>query len=214
MLKIGITGGIGCGKSLVVKFLQQEGIIIISADQIAKEIVNSNNEVKQKLITEFGADIYTPQGMLDRKKVANIVFSNAKARDKINAIVHPVVISRQSQELIKIEQSGNAEIAGVEAALIYEAHTEQQFDVVIVVSAPLEDVIKRLQQRDGLSRSQILKRVNSQLPVAKKIERADYVIHNNGSVENLKIKVKVLAQWLNRKAKMKQTGQPLKQNPM
>ena len=192
MLKIGITGGIGCGKSLVVKFLQQEGVIIISADQIANEIVNSNSEVKQKLISEFGADIYTSNGLLDRKKVADIVFSNAEARIKINTIVHPVVITRQSEELKKIEESGKIEIAGVEAALIYEAHAEHQFDAVIVVTAPLESVIKRLQKRDGLNKSEIMKRINSQMALEEKIERADYVVHNNGSIDELKLNVKEL----------------------
>ena len=177
MLKIGLTGGIGCGKSLVADFLKEEGIKIVSADQIAKEIVNSNTEVKSKLITEFGADIYTLNGVLDRKKLAAIIFTNKEARSKINAIVHPYVIKHQGKELKKIEKSGKADIAGVEAALIYEAHAEHQFDVVVVVRAPLEIVISRLQKRDGLSRSEIMNRIRSQMPLEEKMRRADYVIN-------------------------------------
>ena len=181
MLKIGLTGGIGCGKSLVAKFLKQEGIPIINADQIAKEIINSNPEVKSKLIAEFGAHIYTSVGMLNRKKVAEIIFANNKAREKINAIVHPYVIQRQEEKLEQIEKKGQTDIAGVEAALIYEAHAEHQFDFMVIVSAPQELVIERLQNRDGLTRTEIMKRIRSQMPIEEKINRADYVIHNEGS---------------------------------
>lgn len=199
MLKIGLTGGIGCGKSIVAKFLNEQGIKIFSADQIAKEIMNSNAEVKSKLIAEFGAQIYNSQGNLDRKKVAKIIFSNNEARHKINAIVHPYVISYQKEQLKKIEESGETDIAGIEAALIYEAHIEHQFDVIVVVNAPLEMVIERLQKRDGLTHFEIMNRLQSQMPVEEKLNRADYIIENNGSIDDLKFQVQTLVCWLKKK---------------
>ena len=200
MLKIGITGGIGCGKSLVADFLKEEGIKIISADKIAREIMISNTDVKAKLIAEFGSQIYTAKGELNRKELADIIFSNNEAREKINAIVHPYVIEHQAEELKRIEESGKIDIAGVEAALIYEAHAEHQFDFIIVVSAPSDIVIDRLQKRNGLRQFEIMNRIRSQIPLSEKIKRADYVIVNDGSIEILMSRVKILVNWLKEKS--------------
>jgi dephospho-CoA kinase len=200
ILKIGLTGGIGCGKSMVAKFLQEEGIKIVSADQIARDIVNTNIEVKHKLIAHFGTDIYTSAGLLDRQKVAAIVFSDRKALATINSIVHPYVIQEQEAMLQAIAGSGTAQIAGVEAALIYEAGVARRFDLIIVVSAPEKDVLERLRQRDGLTSQQIKDRIQSQLPLTEKMKRADYVIENDGSIEDLKKKVKQLVQELHQRS--------------
>ena len=199
MIKIGLTGGIGCGKSLVAEFLKKEGVKIIHADIIAKDIINKNSIVKSMLMIEFSDDIYTNDGVLDRKKAADIIFSDNNARDKINAIVHPFVKIEQANELKKIEDSNVVDIAGVEAALIYEAHTEYQFDFIIVVSASLDKIITRLKNRDSLTESEILNRINSQMPLDRKIKQADYVISNNGSIEQLDVETKKLTKWLKNK---------------
>lgn len=199
MIKIGLTGGIGCGKTIVAQMLKQAGIPVISADLIAKDIVNSNNEVRNKLIKEFGDKVYRENGVMDRTIVAKIVFSDQKAREKINAIVHPYVIKQQHDELKKIEREGKNTIAGVEAALIYEAKSEYQFDYMIVVSAPFKDIIRRLKARDKLDDAEILKRIRSQMPLEEKIKRADYVIHNDSTLQALETKTKELIQWLHSK---------------
>ena len=201
MLKIGLTGGIGCGKSLAAGFLREQGVKVISADLIAKEIINSNTLVKSCIIAEFGPHIYTPEGLLDRKKMAAIVFSKNKALKKINALIHPYVIKYQEDALKKIEDSGETDIAAVEAALIFEAQAEHRFDFVVVVSAPLEIVLKRLQKRDGLTLSAINNRIRSQMPLEEKIKRADYVIINDGSIDELRLKVKELVVKIRRKKK-------------
>jgi len=196
MIKIGLTGGIGCGKSLVAQLLEKHGVRIISADQIAKELVNSHSDIKAALIAEFGEAIYTTQGILDRKKVAAMVFSNPDVRKKINEIIHPNVLQQQNEALTKLEATKAVAIAGVEAALIYEAQAEHQFDLMVVVSAPINEVIERLKDRDGLTEQEILSRINSQMPLAEKEKRADYIITNDGSIEGLEKKVILLINWI------------------
>ncbi len=196
MQRIGLTGGIGSGKTLVAKFLSENGIIIISADKIAKELVNTSAVIKKKLMSEFGADIYDKQGQLNREKVAQIIFRDEQARRKINSIIHPHVLNRQQAMLNDLEKRGAVDIAGVEAALIFEAGSENQFDYIIVVHAPYDNVIARLKERDHLSEQQIEERISSQLPVQEKIARADYVINNDSTIEDLRIKVQELITWL------------------
>ena len=192
MLKIGITGGIGCGKSEVCKLLKKSGIPIINADLVARKIIDNNDKIKSKLKKSFGDNVYLPDGRLDRKRVAQIIFKDEAAKNRINKIVHPHVIEFQKRALQKLEKSGKFKIAGVEAALIYEAGSETQFDVVVVVSVSQDTVIQRLVKRSGLSGEEILNRIKSQLPLSEKINRADYVINNDGSIEDLKDKVKNL----------------------
>jgi len=197
MLKIGITGGIGCGKSEVCRLLEEKGIPIIHADIVAREMIDSNEKIKSQIKATFGDDVYLPDGKLDRKKVANIIFNNEDAKQTINQIVHPRMIQYQKTELEKLERSGKYKFAGVEAALIFEAGAEKQFDVIVVVAALEETVVQRLMERDGLSREEILKRINSQMPLSEKIKRADIVVHNDGSLDELNHEVNRLLYWLN-----------------
>ena len=197
MLKIGITGGIGCGKSEVCRMLEQQGIPIIHADLVAKEMMDKNEEIKSRVKKVLGEEAYLPNGNLDRKRVAEIVFNDEKAKQTINNIVHPHVIQYQKTELEKLKRSGKHRFAGVEAALIFEAGVGQQFDVIVVVAASEQTVIKRLMKRDGLSREQIMRRIKSQMPLAEKIKRADIVIHNDGSLDELNHEVNRLLYWLN-----------------
>ncbi|MBC8183717.1 dephospho-CoA kinase [candidate division KSB1 bacterium] len=200
MIKIGITGGIGCGKSEVCNILQREGIPIIHADKVAQLLINNKEKIKSKIIETFGEDAYLPNGEINRKKVAQIIFNDESAKEKINEIVHPHVLQYQEQTLDRLKNSGKFKIAGAEAALIYEAGSESQFDFVIVVSAEKETVIKRLTGRDGFDKDEILKRIASQMDLSKKVKRADYVIHNDGTIQDLEKEVGKLLAWLQEKA--------------
>jgi len=197
MLKIGITGGIGCGKSEVCRLLEQLGVPIIHADLVAREMMDTDAAIKLQLRENFGNDIYLPDGTLDRQRLAKIIFSDAEAKKTVNRIVHPRVIDYQKKALEELERSGKYQIAGVEAALIFEAGAENQFDVIVVVAASRDTVVQRLQKRDGLTKPEILKRIASQMPLSEKKKRADFVIHNDGSLDELNHKVKRLFIRLN-----------------
>lgn len=197
MLKLGITGGIGCGKSEVCRLLEKLGVPIIHADIVAKDLVNEKEQIKRELKQAFGKDVYLPDGTLDRKKVADIIFNNEEAKRQINRIIHPHVLEFQKKELQRLEAYGKVNIAGVEAALIFEAGSQNQFDMVVVVAATREAIFKRLKARDGLTEEEILKRIESQMDLTEKIKRADIVIHNDGPLDELNHKVKRLFDRLN-----------------
>ncbi len=197
MLKIGITGGIGCGKSQVSQLLEKNGIPIIHADLVAREMMDTNEEIISQVKKVLGEEAYLPNGKLDRKRTAKTIFNDEKAKRRLNQIVHPQVIEYQKKELEKLERSGKYKFAGVEAALIFEAKAQQQFDVIVVVAASETTVINRLMKRDGLSKQEIMKRIGSQIPLSEKIKRADIVIHNDGSLDELNHEVNRLLYWLN-----------------
>ncbi|MDZ7334761.1 MAG: dephospho-CoA kinase, partial [candidate division KSB1 bacterium] len=197
MIKIGITGGIGCGKSEVCRLLEQNGIPIIHADLVARELMESDPEIRADIKRAFGDEIYLPNGKLDRKRLAEIIFNDEKAKHLVNQIVHPHVIKYQKNELENLERSGKFRFAGVEAALIFEAGVEKQFDVIVVVAASEQTVIRRLMKRDGLSRQEIMKRIAAQMPLQEKIKRADIVIYNDGPLDELNHEVSRLLYWLN-----------------
>jgi dephospho-CoA kinase len=197
MLKIGITGGIGCGKSEVCRLLEQNGIPIIHADLVARELMESQAEIISQIKQVFGEDVYLPDGKLDRKRLAEIIFDDEQAKLTVNQIVHPHVIEYQKKKLEKLARTDKFKFAGVEAALIFEAGTEGQFDVIVVVAASEKPVLRRLRKRDGLSKQEIMKRIASQMPLAEKIKRADIVVHNDGSLDELNHEVNRLLYWLN-----------------
>lgn len=197
MMKLGITGGIGCGKSAVCRLLEQNGIPIIHADLVARELMDTDEQIKSQVRQAVGNDVYQPDGKLDRKRLAEVIFNDEQAKNRINNIVHPHVIDYQKRELEKLQRSGKYKIAGVEAALIFEAGAEGQFDIIVVVAASEQTVLRRLRQRDGLSKQEIKQRIAAQMPLSEKIKRADIVIYNDGSLDELNHKVKRLFMWLN-----------------
>ncbi|HEX9652637.1 MAG TPA: dephospho-CoA kinase [bacterium] len=193
-LLFGVTGGIGCGKSAVCQFLHEQGVAIIAADPLAKDLTRRHPEIRQALSNEFGADVYFGDGVLNVEKLAQLVFTDAAARARVNQIVHPHVfreIQNQVQHL-----SAQAKLIGVEAALIFESHMDKILNAVVVVSAPLEKRIAWIRKRNRLSREEILKRIQSQMPLSEQVQRAHYVIENDGSLRDLADKVDSLYRWL------------------
>lgn len=195
MLRFGITGGIGCGKSVVSEALRQRGVLVVDADSLAKELTNTLPEIREQLTAAFGPEVYLPDGTLNRDRLSQLVFEEPFARQRINAIIHPPVRREVERRFREAEEKGDR-IVGVEAALIYESGMDRDLDVVVVVSAPLERRIAWLQQRDGLSREQILQRLQAQMPLEEKLARADFVLENDGSLQDLQHKVDELRQWL------------------
>ncbi|MFQ5605756.1 MAG: dephospho-CoA kinase [bacterium] len=197
MLLFGITGGIGCGKTLVTKLLIARGVPIIEADPLAQELTIRLPEIRQALTSEFGADVYTPEGRLNKEKLSQLIFSDSTTRERINQIIHPPVLRWIQNEANRLHTEESHRLIGVEAALIYEAGMDRMLNRIVVVNAPLEKRIQWLQKRNNLSREEVLKRIESQIPLDEKVEKADYVIENDGTLKDLSQKVEALSIWLN-----------------
>ncbi len=177
MLTIGVTGGIGSGKSIVCDIFKQLGIPVYNADKRAKYLINNNENLKTALQNTFGNDIYQPNGTLDKPKLASIIFNNKQALERINALVHPAVKDDFQQWVTRLPAQNKLVIK--EAAILFESNTYQYLDTVITVTAPRELRIQRVMKRDNTSRKNVEKRMNNQWSDEKKIKMSDYVIVND-----------------------------------
>ena len=195
MLKIGLTGGIGTGKSLVTSFLQDQGANVINADLLGHEAYLPGTVGFEQVVSEFGEDIVGEDGHVDRQKLGPIVFSDPSNMDRLNAIMHPLIKDMIQTQLDDVEGKGQL-IAIVEAAVLIEAGWESLFDEIWVVTADEEEIISRLASRNGLSREDSQKRINSQMTSIERSAHGDVIINNTGSVEDLKENVESL--WAQR----------------
>jgi len=186
-LVVAITGGIGTGQSTVCDFFKEWKCKIINADQKAKDVINRSRGLQKDLQKEFGRDIIV-KGKLDRKRLADLAFKDDFHTGKLNRMVHPRMVESIVEEMEKARFSKKFPIIVVDAALIYEISIERNFEVIVVVKAPMEQRRKRVYQRDGMTRQQFSERVEKQIPVEEKAKWADMVIDNNGSLDDLKIK--------------------------
>jgi len=198
MLLFGVTGGIGSGKTAVCNFLKEKKVPIIEADPLAKELSNHSPEIRRALVTEFGENVYLESGSLNKELLSQLVFSDAGTRERINQIIHPPVFKAILDRVNQFKKE-NQSLVGVEAALIYESKMERILNEVVVVTAAMEKRIDWIQSRDGFSQEEILKRINSQMPLEEKIKHADYVIENDAALSDLAEKADELYNWLSSK---------------
>lgn len=175
MIKVGITGGIGSGKSVVCKIFQQLGILVYSADIEAKKLYD-DDEVRQKVKTIFGDSVIDKHGKLNKKALSEIIFKDNDLREKLNAIIHPAVKEHFSKWLSLHEHE---KYILKEAAILFESGTNKGLDYVITVSAPSELRIKRTMQRDGIGEEEVKRRIKTQMSEEEKIKRSDFVIVND-----------------------------------
>lgn len=192
MLRVGLTGGVACGKSTVAKMFAELGATIVDADTIAHELYRPGHEVLQELVRHFGPEILKPDGELDRAKLATLVFDGGRI-EELNKIVHPAVIRQQDQWMRSLAEKDPYAVAIVEAALILEAGVKDRFDRIMVVSCKPAQKIARFAQRTGMSedaaRADVERRTKAQMPDEEKARRADFVIDNSGSVEETRHQV-------------------------
>jgi dephospho-CoA kinase len=174
MLRIGITGGIGSGKSTVAHVFEVLGIPVYYADREAKRMMNEDEELKQQIIREFGNAAYE-NGVLNRKHLASVVFANKEKLSLLNSIVHPATIRHGKQWMKK----QTTPYAIKEAALIFESGTQEYLDYVIGVSAPLHLRIHRAMQRDNVTREEIQRRMQNQIKEEIKMRLCDFVVKND-----------------------------------
>jgi len=181
-LILGVTGGIASGKSLVTEIFRSLGALVVSADELAREAVLPGSETLCRLVGQFGRDILQADGSLDRKTLAERVFTNAGAREALNRITHPAIAALAEKRLQELSQQAGRLVV-YEAPLLFEAGAEKRVDAVLVVSIDEPLQVERLMRRDGLTEGQARARIAAQMPQAEKVARADYVIDNSGSPE-------------------------------
>jgi len=191
MLKIGLTGGIGTGKSSVTEAFQSLGAAVINADLLGHDAYLPGTIGFEEVVTEFGQEIVGSDGQIDRKKLGPIVFSDSSKMDRLNEIMHPLIRDLIDERLVSLESSQN-KVAVVEAAILIEAGWKSLFDEIWVVISDREEVINRLGVRNGLSREDAVKRIDSQMSNNERIEHGDVVVENTGSMEDLQTRVNSL----------------------
>ena len=178
---VGITGGIGVGKSTLAEAFAQRGAHIIGADEIGHDVLRDDDEVQHRLAEAFGPDVLGPDGQLDRGLLGARVFGDGKAMTTLNRIVHPPLLKLLKNRMDAAQRDLSVSLVVVDAALITEWGIASWFDLLIVVTAPATHVRKRLTAKD-LSPDQIDRRIASQLPEDARTKEADVVIHNNGDI--------------------------------
>ena len=188
--RIGVTGGIGSGKTAVCRMFEERGIPVLYADSIAREISDTDAGVKRRIATLFGVEAYDSAGKLNRRYIASVAFGNTRVQTQLNAIIHPKVekeLDRRSRDV-----SLAIPFVVIEAALIYEAGLDKMLDAIVVVDAEESLRVKRVVERDRVTSEEVKKRIKAQWSQAEKLDRADVVIRNNGTLAELESQVDFL----------------------
>ena len=178
---IGLTGGIATGKSTVSKMFKENNIPVIDSDHIAKSLLNKGSDAYQEIIAEFSDEILTTNGEINRKKLAEKLFSDIEIREKINGIIHPRVKEIVRREITRLESYGENMIV-IDVPLLFETDFHQECDVSVLVYARQKDQVERLVERNQISEEYAMKKIKAQLPMSKKKALADIVIDNSKSI--------------------------------
>jgi dephospho-CoA kinase len=191
MRVLGLTGGIGSGKSMVAQFFRELGAEVIDADQLAREVVEPGEPALEEITRSFGEQVLLPDGRLDRATLASRIFSDPAARERLNAITHPRIRARMAEEVARrVAQEG---LLILDIPLLYESGRQDQLlEKVIVVWVDSATQLARLMKRDGLSRREAEQRIAAQMPLDQKRTYADTVIDNSGTPDNTRRQVEAI----------------------
>ena len=186
MLRVGLTGGLSCGKSTVARMFAERGAAVIQADSIARELTRPGNSVYDEVVQQFGREIVQPDGGIDRAKLADLAFAGGRIAE-LNGIVHPAVIERQEKWMEAVARNDPTGVAVVEAALILEARVGRRFDKLVVVTCQPMQKVERFAKRHSISldaaKVEVARRQAAMMPDEEKIKSADYLIDNSGAPE-------------------------------
>ena len=196
MLRVGLTGGIGSGKSTASNYLNGLGAFVLDADNEAKKLLSTNDVVQHELIAEFGTDIINPSGEIEKKKLSRIAFQDVDHQRRLNSVVHPYIYDLIDTTYEKVLSDGKHNVFIIDAAMIYESGYDTHLDYVIVITAQLKNRMERALSRNTLTREEILKRMEFQWTEEEKVNMADFIIHNDGSTEELNANIKSLMKKL------------------
>lgn len=209
MLRVGLTGGLGCGKTTVAEMMAARGAHVIHADRIAHELMSPGQDVYDAVVRHFGREIVQTDGNIDRAKLAQAAFGGGKVQE-LNRIVHPAVIAYQQEWMQRIQERDPQGIAVVEAALILEAGVDGRFDKLVVVTCPREQKIVRFAKRvaakgmdEAEARAEAERRIAAQIPDEEKVKAADFVVDNSGTLTTTQRQVDAVMDELQRLAAAK-----------
>ncbi|MBD0371200.1 MAG: dephospho-CoA kinase [Pyrinomonadaceae bacterium] len=189
MLRVGLTGSIAVGKSHVVNLLKELGCHVIDADQTAREVVAVGSEGLKRVVAEFGEGVLQPDGSLDRTRLGAIIFGDKEKRERLNAILHPLIIRTQDEQMRAFEEEDPEGIGIVDAALMIESGGYKRFDKIVVVHCRPEIQVERLMRRNHLSRAEAEQRIAAQMPQEEKMRHADFLIDTSEDFETTKERV-------------------------
>ena len=184
MLRVGLTGGLACGKSFVGEALADLGCHLLQADQLGHEALEPGGEAYGAVVREFGAGVLGEGGEIDRRALATEVFGNPRRLELLNSLVHPAVVRREEEWLAHVAAEDPHGIAVVEAAILIETGSYKRFDKLIVVTCDRQQQIERAMKRDGAAREEVEARLSRQMALSEKRQFADFVIDTSGAKEN------------------------------
>lgn len=199
MLKVGITGGIGSGKTIICKLLELQNVPVFYADQQAKAVLQSDSQVIEQIKAQFGTDIYAKDGMLNRSRLASIVFNDEEHLKKLNSLVHPAVF-QAFDKWLALQQ---APYVVKEAALLFESGSYQNCDLTVLVKSPRALRISRIIKRDAITEAEVLKRMNKQWSDEEKEKLSHFIINNDEQQLLIPRVLKLHADFLNRSSQGK-----------
>jgi dephospho-CoA kinase len=182
VLKVGLTGGIACGKSVVRRRLEERGIPTLDADAVVHRLLQAGTEVTRQVADAFGERVKAPDGSVDRKALGALVFQDDEQRQKLNAIVHPAVWL-EIERFFEARERARDEVAVVDAALMIETGSYRRYESIVVVHCRPELQLERLMARDDISREDALRRIRAQMPLEEKMPFADFLVDTSGTLE-------------------------------
>jgi dephospho-CoA kinase len=189
MILVGLTGGVATGKTTVAKMFKQCGAAVINADLLARQVVEPGKPAWRAIVKLFGKTVLNQGRSLDRQALGSIVFHNPKKRRQLERIIHPRVAREQQRLVHRIAKRKPHTVVIYEVPLLFEAGVDKRVDKIIVVTVDRNTQIARLKKRNGLSRAEALRRIRSQMPLAKKIQQADHVLNGTLSRPSLRKQV-------------------------
>lgn len=198
MLRVGLTGGLGTGKSFAGEILQSLGCRLLKADELGHEVLLPGAEAYLPVIEAFGREILDENGAIVRKKLAAVVFEQPHRLAQLNSLVHPPVVAREEAWMQQIAESDPGAIAVVEAAILIETGSYRRFSRLIVTTCRPEQQIERAMKRDGVSREEVEARLRRQMPLEDKVKLADYVVDTSGDKKETERRVQEVYQALRR----------------